>query len=1413
MMIENNSGGMYCSSFGMKPLNTWEKILEQIEASRKEPELEKKIDIIIATLVNIRLLDKEEKIHDSRDLKENIETIYQKVYNEILLTLNSMENPTNEYIYYFRELMKKLPIRNGGNDLIGDIRSAAEYFEEGRDSDDQMISFAGDLRKEVHRKLSPKILTKYINPYLELIKNKNSTPMMQAGYMVLAAKFDHEEEDEKFIELAEEMNEKLSYLWDYKKGDITTVKKNLADKLDLFDKCFLKVEMETFLNICTAQYIKDTHNLVDCLKRLISLKMLLKKSYFEKRIELFDFLNLDLDIGRLVFIFTNDLTNNHYEKVSFDNIKECIALVKELLGLLNLKGIIPAENEKLVKDLNEIYEAETVDLITTKRAVQNISLELQNFMQGNIFYRLGHTLNNVLEAYEVPTSGLAPIKDRFFNNLVRTTEFHAVNEFIEKIILFLNKEQATKSAENSLYGKYGIADLPDVNNQFNDFIATTWTDTPDSIRAYLGGKGNSIIDMSNLDINIPPAFILGLPICNEVLNKTIDKSKFRASIQKFVRQLEKQTNKKLGCPANPLFVSVRSGTTISLPGSMCTILNVGITKDILSKLEKQFGKKFTTSIYYRLLKNTLIALEIDLSSLKKLERKSLESAIAEAEKIVTENLGNEFLESPFEQLVKCIELVFASSRSKSVREFLKELSMDVVYGTAVTVQQMVFGNKNKDCLTGVLFTRNPINGFNELFGEYREMAQGEDVVMGNVITRPISLIPKPIKEELRRYKAILEKEMQHDLDVEFTVEDNSLYLLQVRRASISTYAKLVVDKDMMKNGIISVAKFRQRIERVCAANSLISVPRIDKEFREWKPPISRGVPINHGITFGSLVLTPEKLEEIKGKRENIIYFAQNTRPSDFNIINNSHGIITIYPGRTSHAAITSITLNKPCIVGCSNAVIDRKNKTVTFKGETDVIIKEGELITLDANGGSIYRGTVPLSNSFIKTHNILDSIKTLDDPLQAAQKVESIIQQKLEILEKEAGFRKKIVTGIDKTKLENKNVLVRLDMNVPLFDGKITDSTRIDTAIPTIKYLFEAGATPILCSHLGDPAKQEKKGKSREEIYSEYTLKPVAEYLKSHFDDFVFHEKSIASSGLLINKNDIIKGKINLIENLRFAIGEKENDSVFSRGLAGLSDGIFVNDAFGTSHRSHASITGVTSYVDMKLAGMLIEKELKYLGTAVSAPRRPFVGITGGSKISTKLGIIESLLQKIDMLIVGGGIGYTLLKATGFDVQKSLVEESMLDTAKKLMEKYGDKIILPRDFVTTDHFDFKNQKVGNLERNVKSIKEGWESFDLGNESIDHAVKILEDAQTILWNGPIGAFEIKEGSYGTIRLSHELAKLAIKGKTVIIGGGDSASAVKVAGVSDKMTHVSTGGGSSLEFLERLTLPGISVLDSE
>ncbi len=1394
----------------MIPLNTWERITAQLAASREEPDQEKKIDLLVELLVNIRLLDKEERIPDARDVKKDIDSLQAALLEETVRTLDAMRGPSDAYIYYARELLKKLPVRGGDGALIDDIRSAAEYFEEGRDGADPLLSFAGDLRKEVHRKLSPRILTRYVEPYLALIRDRDPDPLFKAGYMALATTFDPSSEDPRFIELAEEMREKLSYLWDYQTGDIAAVKENLRRNLDLFEKCFLRKEMETFLSICDHEHISDTDNLIDCLRRLRSFKTLVKKSYFEGRIGLYHFLDLDLYLGRLVFIFTNDLTNSRYETVGYANLKDCVMLVRELVSLLALKGMLPGKADEFCAELTALYEMETVDIIKTKRVLQGVSMELQQFMRSNIFKRLSTMLNNVLEVYKIPTASAAPIKDRFFNNFFRTTEFHAVDEFIEKTITFLNRELAARGAENSLYGRYKMASLPPVEGNYDAFIASTWTHTEDRLRPFLGGKGNGIIDMASLGVKVPPAFILGLPICAELFRENADRQSFREAVGRWLGQLEEKTGRRLGSPENPLLVSVRSGTTISLPGSMCTILNAGLTPAIRAGLARGHGEAFASAVYLRFLRNVLAALEADEPAAPGRPEPGADLA----ERLVKERLGAAFLEDPFEQLIKCIDLVFASSRSHNVREYLKELSIEVNFGTAVTVQQMVFGNKSASSMSGVIFTRNPINGSDELFGEYREMTQGEDVVMGNVVTRSVASIPPRIRAGLEKYKALLERRLKHELDLEFTVEDDELWLLQARRATVSTYARLVIDTDLMKKGFISVHEYRGRIDRLCAGNAYVSVPRNDSGAREWKPPVGTGVPINHGIAWGRLALTPARFEEFRAGRENIIYLAETTKPSDFNFINNSQGVVTVFPGRTSHAAITSITLNKPCVVGCANASINTEQGTVTFKGDPDVTLKEGELVTVDANGGYVYRGAVPLSDSFIKTHNILETLTHAMSPESAAAEVERILRERIDIMTRETGIRKKNIAGADRSLFAGKNVLVRLDLNVPFSGGEVADAARIEAALPTVKYLLEAGATPILCSHFGEPDKQEKKGKSREEVYAKHSLRPVADYMRArHLPDLVFHEGSIASSGVLVARSAIVKGKPNMLENLRFAIGEKENDSVFARGLAALSDGVYVNDAFGTCHRRHASITGVTRHVEHRLAGLLIEKELRYLGGAVSEPRRPFVGITGGSKISSKLGVIESLLQKIDTLIVGGGIGYTLLKAKGFDVQKSLVEESMLDTARKLLQKHGDKIVLPRDFVVTDKFDFAAQKVGELRRDVKTIPEGWESFDLGRESLDHAVKLLSEAGTVLWNGPIGAFEIKEGSEGTLRLARELAAMAERGKTVIIGGGDSASAVRIAGVADKMTHVSTGGGASLEFLERLTLPGVSALDSE
>jgi hypothetical protein len=517
------------ASAGMTQLNTWEKIKAQLAASRAEPDQEKKIDLLVELLVNLRLLDKEERIPDARDAKGDIETLHAALLAEARLTFDAMRTPSDEYLYYARELLKKLPVRGGGG-LIDDIRGAAEYFEEGREPGDPVLSFAGDLRKEVHRKLSPRILTRYVEPYLALVRRGDPDPLFKAGYMALATSFNPAAEDPRFIELAEEMEQKLSYLWDYQKGDILVVKENLRGKLDLFEKCFLRKEMETFLAICDDEHIRDTDNLLDCLKRLHSFKTLLKKSHFEGRVGLYDFLDLDLYLGRLVFIFTNDLTNNRYEAVGYANLKQCVMLVRELVSLLALKGMLPGRAEEFVRELTALYELETADIIKTKRVLQDVSLELQQFMRRNIFRRLSQTLNNVLEVYKIPTAGAAPIKDRFFNNFFRTTEFHAVEEFIEKVLLFLNRELAARGAENSLYGRYKVASLPAVEGDYDAFIASTWTSTPDSLRPFLGGKGNGLIDMAALGVKVPPAFILGLPICAEFFRGETDRQGFREAV-------------------------------------------------------------------------------------------------------------------------------------------------------------------------------------------------------------------------------------------------------------------------------------------------------------------------------------------------------------------------------------------------------------------------------------------------------------------------------------------------------------------------------------------------------------------------------------------------------------------------------------------------------------------------------------------------------------------------------------------------------------------------------------------------------------------------------------------------------------------------------------------------------------------
>ncbi len=381
--------------------------------------------------------------------------------------------------------------------------------------------------------------------------------------------------------------------------------------------------------------------------------------------------------------------------------------------------------------------------------------------------------------------------------------------------------------------------------------------------------------------------------------------------------------------------------------------------------------------------------------------------------------------------------------------------------------------------------------------------------------------------------------------------------------------------------------------------------------------------------------------------------------------------------------------------------------------------------------------------------------------------------------------------------LKGKKVLVRCDFNVPMDENqKITDNTRIVAALPTIQYLLENDCAIILCSHLGRP-----KG----EFKSEYSLKPVAEELAKLLGKEVIMAKDVIGEDAKSKASNLKNGQIMLIENVRFHKEETENDQEFAKELAKMAE-IYVNDAFGAAHRAHSSTAGVAEFLPA-VSGFLIEKELKFLGKAISNPERPFVAILGGAKVSDKIGVIDSLLEKVDTLIIGGGMAYTFFKAQGYEVGNSICELDKLELATNLMKKAeekGVKLILPMDTKIG-----KEYKADTESKTVKynEIPEGWEGFDIGEESIKLFIEELKKAKTVVWNGPLGLFEFDQFAIGTNEIAKALAKMDC---TTIIGGGDSAAAVKKAGLEDKMTHISTGGGASLEFLEGKALPGIECL---
>lgn len=379
-----------------------------------------------------------------------------------------------------------------------------------------------------------------------------------------------------------------------------------------------------------------------------------------------------------------------------------------------------------------------------------------------------------------------------------------------------------------------------------------------------------------------------------------------------------------------------------------------------------------------------------------------------------------------------------------------------------------------------------------------------------------------------------------------------------------------------------------------------------------------------------------------------------------------------------------------------------------------------------------------------------------------------------------------------------KRVLVRVDFNVPLDEnGKITNDKRIVAAMPTIEYLVGKKAKVVLMSHLGRPKGERKP---------EFSLRPVAEELGTRLNTKVDFAEDCVGEAAQKAVEALGEGGVVLLENLRYHKEEEKNDPGFAQQLAKLGD-IYVNDAFGTAHRAHASTEGVTGYVDKCAAGYLMKKELDYLGAAVGAPQRPFVAILGGAKISGKIDVIGNLLDKVDKLLVGGGMMFTFYKAQGKEIGKSLVEEDKVELAKETLARAGEKMVLPTDTVVAA--EFSNDAEGTVV-SVDEIPAEKMGLDIGPETIAQFKKELAGAKTVVWNGPMGVFEFDNYAVGTNEIAKVLAECTQQGATTIIGGGDSASAAKKAGVAAQISHISTGGGASLEFLEGKTLPGVAAL---
>ncbi|HEX9894303.1 MAG TPA: phosphoglycerate kinase [Gemmatimonadales bacterium] len=393
---------------------------------------------------------------------------------------------------------------------------------------------------------------------------------------------------------------------------------------------------------------------------------------------------------------------------------------------------------------------------------------------------------------------------------------------------------------------------------------------------------------------------------------------------------------------------------------------------------------------------------------------------------------------------------------------------------------------------------------------------------------------------------------------------------------------------------------------------------------------------------------------------------------------------------------------------------------------------------------------------------------------------------------------KRTLASLDGARLDGQRALVRVDFNVPLRDGSVTDATRIRAALPTIRYLREKGARVVLCSHLGRP----KGGPDRK-----YSLLPVARELEKLLGAPVVFVPSPTGAGAVTTTKRLPRGGIALLENTRFDPGEEANDPELARVYAGLGD-LYVNDAFGSAHRAHATTEGVARLLKPAVSGFLMERELKYLGEALTAPERPFGAILGGAKISGKIDLIEALLPKVDRILIGGAMACTFFKAMGLETGTSLVEEERVEMAGELMRRAGDKVVLPTAVVIAQELS-PTAETRTIPRD--QIPTGWAVYDIGESTIALFRGIIAGARTVLWNGPMGVFETPPFDRGTRAVAEALAQAHDTGAVTVVGGGDSAAAVSEAGLAERMTHVSTGGGAALEFLEGKELPGVAALD--